>query len=127
MPDDFWDSLGSTESYLKFLIVFLTYPLWGPVMRVMWQEIQLAMSPEGGVYGHLEKKPIGRRPAGLDPWVNIPLVKRRGPGAPQQNDVIPSQAPRGGQRQDQAQTQRGGNFPGRTRPATSGAPRRRGF
>ncbi len=132
MPDDFWSSLGSTESYLKFLIVFLSYPAWGPVMKVMWQEIQTAMSPEGGVYGHLEKKPIGRRPAGLDPWVNIPLAKRRGQGASPMNDVIPSQAPPGGkrpsqQRRGQIQSKQGGAASRRTRPVNGGAPRRRGF
>ena len=127
MPDDFWQSLGTTESYLKFLIVFLTYPLWGPIMKALWQEIQVSMSEEGGVYGHLDKKPLGRRAPGFDPWLNIPLAKRRGFGAPGGSDVIPSKAPAPGQRRSSVGMQQAAAGSQRVRPTTGTAARRRGF
>lgn len=111
MPEDFVQSLWNPESYLKFLILLLTYPVWGPILKVMWREIQDALAPEGGVFGKQERRAIARRQPGMDPWVKVPLARTRRRGAP------PASGPPAG---------RGGAGPRRGAPPPRLA-RRRGF
>lgn len=98
MPEGFWESLWNPESYAKVLILMFTYPLWSPVLKVMWQELQDALAPEGGLYGRREKRDVARRAPGLDPWVNVPLARQRrmGAGAPPRAQAAPGSQTGGG-------------------------------
>ena len=74
MPDDFVKSLWNPESYIKLLIVVLTYPIWGAVLKAMWQETKHAFDVQDRDSDAAQSIP---RPPGEDPWVNIPRSSRR--------------------------------------------------
>jgi hypothetical protein len=77
--EEFWknltDSLWAPESYLKLLFLAVTSPVWWPVLKSMWQEIQGALAPEGGFIGR--SRAVVRRPRELDPFQNLPLAAWR--------------------------------------------------
>jgi uncharacterized membrane protein YgcG len=71
------DNLGSVESWLKVLFLVVTMPLWVPIARTMWTEVNEVLAPEGGLYANRAKRAIRRRGPGEDPFLNIPLASHR--------------------------------------------------
>ena len=65
-------SLWAPETYLKLLFLALTSPFWWPLARAMYLEILPALQ------GPAEIDRAPRRPAGEDPFLNIPLASYRG-------------------------------------------------
>lgn len=95
------DNLGNTSSWLKLLFLLVTAPLWFPILRVMWREVNEVLAPEGGLYANKPARPIQRRAPGEDPFLNIPLAtyrdqrrRTRVPTEPTHN-VIPAPPARG--------------------------------
>ena len=43
---DFFQDTGG-----RLLVILLTIPLWWPVMRALWEEINWMLREEGGVFG----------------------------------------------------------------------------
>ena len=41
------------DSNARFLILLLTAPLWLPVARALWEEVNWMLRDEGGVFGQL--------------------------------------------------------------------------
>ena len=133
MSEEFWLSLWNPESYLKVLLVILSYPLWGPIVKIMWEEFQEAMAPEGGVFGRREKRDIAIRPPGANPWLNVPLAKHRGRmGGPSRTPTVPGRQAAGADgRNERGGALRKAQGAGRTnagsRATTPAGPRRRTF
>jgi len=75
--DGFVESLSRVELYVKILFLLVTLPIWRPILRAMWEELNVALGPEGGLYGRTRIREIPRRPPGMDPFVNVPLAGRR--------------------------------------------------
>ena len=80
----FWksliSSLGNAESWIKLLLVLVTAPIWWPIARSLWQELQEALAPEGGVFGTRPRRPVAPRPTGQDPFESLVWATGR-PGA----------------------------------------------
>ena len=74
---EFFTSFRDPIFYVKIGLLLVTYPIWGPIVRALYQELKLALRPEGGVFGNERPGPIGARPRGLDPFLNIPHGARR--------------------------------------------------
>jgi len=126
--------MDNLETVVKMLVVLAFAPLWWPIAKVLWEELQESLAPEGGVYGRNEKRETSRRSPGQDPWLNVPLARHRGRASTPAPRPSGHASP-GGPGPRAGSGQRG--VPGRaTGPrrsgATSGAPRtgagrRRGF
>lgn len=74
-PEVLWDlvvrALWAPETYLKFLFVALTFPLWRPLARALVQELVPALGSPA------DPERVPRRPAGEDPFLNVPLASFR--------------------------------------------------
>ena len=86
--DNFFELLWNPENWAKGILLLVTLPLWGPMVRALWRELQEVLAPEGGLYGKRKPRAIARRPAGEDPFLKIPLASRRsaGPQSPADPD-----------------------------------------
>ena len=73
----FLQSLGSPESYIKLALIAATYPIWGRIAKVMWEEMKEALAPEGGLFAREQQRAVHRRDPGLDPFQNIPTPAYR--------------------------------------------------
>lgn len=71
------DSLWSPQSYLKVAFLALTYPIWGKLVKAMWEEMREALAPEGGIFAREKRRAVHVRPPGLDPFLNIPTPAYR--------------------------------------------------
>ena len=69
------ESLGRPQLYLKLAFVLVTIPIWGPILKSMWRELSVVLDAEGGLFGNNAPRPIGERPPGLDPFVNVPRTR----------------------------------------------------
>lgn len=131
MPEDFWESLWNPVSYMKVAFLLFTYPIWGPILKIIWEEIQEALAPEGGVYGKRERREIRRRPAGLDPWVNVPLARHRqrvgGGPAPRANPEAASERGRPSRAGSGPLRRSSAGAPPASPVASGGGGKRRGF
>jgi hypothetical protein len=82
MYEKYWasfrESLGTPETYYKLLFLLLTAPIWFPVVKAMWKELQFALAPEGGLFGRDEQREVAVRAPGEDPWLNVPRARYRG-------------------------------------------------
>ena len=136
MVEEFFNA----ATLLKMVVLALAYPLWGPAAKAMWQELQDALAPEGGVYGKREKRSEIHRAPGQDPWLNIPLAshRQRLGGAIPRPIEPPARQPEGRGSSGSARPKRGagaaatrgaqgGAAAPRTRRAPVGGVRRRGF
>lgn len=63
-------SLWAPATYAKFLFLAVTAPFWWPLAKVMYNEMVPALKAGEGA-------PRTRRPAGEDPFLNIPLASHR--------------------------------------------------
>ncbi len=90
MPEDFVRSFWNPESYIKLLIVILSYPLWGAVLKAMWQETRHAFQIQHRDSDSAQSIP---RPPGEDPWVSIPRSPRRGNLTPASRAKAPGRSP----------------------------------
>ena len=95
----------NAQTALKLLILAVLSPFWWPIARAMRNEILEALAPEGGLMGKNEPRPSKRPPAGLDPFLNVPLASHRRNAS-----------------QSRAQTARG-----QARPSAAPSQRRSGF
>lgn len=130
MSSDLLLSLGflaefNAQTALKLLIVALAYPLWGPIARAMHHEIIEALAPEGGFLGTAERRPSQPPPAGLDPFLNVPLARHRSRAQPtSQSASAGAKRPTGGVLRPQSRpnparpsTTRGSSRSSQVRPA----------
>ncbi len=69
---NYFQSLGTADMWLKILLVAMTAPIWIPVAKVFWREIQEALADDGGFLGTWKAGQGTTREPGLDPWVNVP-------------------------------------------------------
>src|SRR5262245_15136691 len=71
----FWSTLfasfGNPQSWIKFALLLALSPLWWPIARAFWRELQEALAPEGGIFGNRPRRAVARRPSGLDPFANL--------------------------------------------------------
>ena len=75
--EDLLSSLGNVGLYFKLLFLLVTLPIWGPIVKVMWTEVNAVLAPEGGLYGRRRIREIPRPAPGLSPFVNVPLAGHR--------------------------------------------------
>ena len=96
-----FSNLGNTGSWLKLLFLLVMTPIWFPIVRVMWREVNEVLAPEGGLYANKPTREIRRRAPGEDPFINIPLAshrtqRRRNAHSPEPtHNVIPTPSARG--------------------------------
>lgn len=77
MGDEFWQSFGKLETYLKIGFVVATYRLWGPVLKAIVRELRIAAdTPRGSLTEDVPPPPVPRAP-GEDPWISVPLAAHR--------------------------------------------------
>jgi hypothetical protein len=81
----FWDNLfelvWAPRSWIKAIVLAVTFPLWLPIVRALLREVLEVLAPTGGTFGLAKPRPMRPRPPGEDPFLNIPLAgRRRGPG-----------------------------------------------
>jgi len=67
----------NSATALKLLFIALVSPLWLPIARAMRHEVQEALAPQGGWMGAQPPRAPERPPAGLDPFLNVPLADHR--------------------------------------------------
>lgn len=70
------------KSLIKYGILLLTSPIWFPFLKAVWEEINLALRADGGLFGKLPSRRDRvelERTSSLDedPLVNVPI---RAPG-----------------------------------------------
>ena len=83
------ETLFEMQAFLKVVLLIVTYPIWGKVLRAMWQEIQRGLADDGGVFGTADIEG-GPRSPGEDPFLNIPRAQhRRGRPDPSANAAAP--------------------------------------
>ncbi len=70
--EQYLQSLGNFDIWVKVVLGTLTAPLWIPAFRTIWSEMQNALAEDGGFLGRSETKEITRRPPELDPFLNVP-------------------------------------------------------
>jgi hypothetical protein len=74
-PEVLWNlvvsALWAPETYLKFLIVALTFPLWRPLARALLAELVPALNSPA------DPAQVPRRAPGEDPFLNVPLASFR--------------------------------------------------
>ncbi|MEW6071770.1 MAG: hypothetical protein AB1726_04120 [Planctomycetota bacterium] len=107
------NALWAPATYFKLLLIGVTYPLWWPVLKLMWAETKGAFELIDARAGDLRQ--VVHRAPGEDPWFHIPRPPRRRIGGATAARAAPSRpAP---------------HRPGALRPAPARAagPRRRGF
>jgi hypothetical protein len=71
---DFFQDTGG-----RLLVILLTIPLWWPVMRALWEEINWMLREEGGVFGPIpserDRASMLEAPRGAeDPLVEEPII-----------------------------------------------------
>ena len=67
------------DSNLRYLILLLTAPLWLPVVKSLWEEVNWMLRDEGGVFGQLpnerERSELeGPLSSADDPLVEEPIL-----------------------------------------------------
>ncbi len=90
-----FEALWSPATFIKMVIVIASFPLWSPVLRVMWQETKGAFEVMDARGGDMRGKV--QRPVGQDPWLRIPRASHRrsaGGGAPRAGSPPPRAAAR---------------------------------
>jgi len=82
---EFFQDTGS-----RLLLLFITTPLWLPVMKALWEEVNWMLRDEGGVFGQIpterERRTILKPlPKSEDPLVEEPIQSPfdRAPSGPQ--------------------------------------------
>lgn len=72
--------------WAKIVIIAVTAPIWIPVAKIFWREIQEALAEDGGFLGTWKAAQRTTREPGFDPWLSVPRAGR-GPaerrGAPE--------------------------------------------
>ena len=77
MSEEFWDSFGRPESYIKVAILLITYRYWGPVVKTLLRELRTAAeTPRGSLLDREPPEAVHRAP-GEDPWISVPLASHR--------------------------------------------------
>ena len=71
---DFFQDTGG-----RLLILLVTTPLWWPVMRALWDEVNWMLRDEGGVFGPIPPERERERllrpvPKAEDPLVEEPII-----------------------------------------------------
>ena len=67
------------DSNARYLIFFLTAPLWLPVLKSLWEEINWMLRDEGGVFGpppNEREREVFQKPlsSAEDPLVEEPIL-----------------------------------------------------
>ena len=89
----------------RLLVLLLTTPLWWPVARALWEEVNWMLRDEGGVFGPIpserKRKELLESPTGAeDPLVEEPILtpferSRGGPTAGTRPEPADEAEPRG--------------------------------
>jgi len=71
---DFFQDTGG-----RLLVLLLTTPIWWPVMKALWEEVNWMLRDEGGVFGQIpterERVELTKTPTGAeDPLVEEPVL-----------------------------------------------------
>ncbi len=77
MWDGIWGQIFDEATFKKTFVVFLFAPIWWPIAKAFWKEIQGALAPDGGFLGKSDAGDIEERETRYDPWVNVPLRATR--------------------------------------------------
>ena len=59
--DNLWGTVWNPVRWVQALLILLTIPLWMPIVRALWRELQEVLAPLGGVYGNRTPRPIRDR------------------------------------------------------------------
>jgi len=75
--DGWLDKIFDGATFKKMMIVLAFAPIWFPIAKAFWKEIQGALAPDGGFMGKEAAKDVEARPPALDPWLSVPRHARR--------------------------------------------------
>ncbi len=73
-------SLFDPAFLIKALVLLAVMPIIWPAMKLIWEELNAALAPEGGVFGRRERTAVPKRPPSEDPWISVPLASHRSRG-----------------------------------------------
>jgi len=82
------EALWSPATAIKVFLILVSWPLWSPVLKMMWRETKEAFEVRDVRSDGTEQ--VVNRPAGQDPWLNIPRGTRRGGGFPAARPAPPT-------------------------------------
>jgi len=75
--DVLFESFFNVQMVVKLGVLAVASPVWVPVVKAVWHELQQAMAADGGVFGRA-KFEMPPRERIHDPFWSIPLASQRG-------------------------------------------------
>ena len=79
--DSMLENLWVPETFFKIAFIAVTMPVWLPLAKIMYREMKPALNAP-------EEELSVRRPAGEDPFLNIPLKSYRARRGGAQGDLV---------------------------------------